>query len=111
MGKEQLQSDAVMGVESDDDDSPGCRNNQDGCSLDLSDRSVLSTSPEVEINFVKAVSLSSLIHPTHEPYSQSTYSQSDAMPSHSLLSLIGAQSSLMEACDEFGVSIHEFQHL
>ncbi|KKA22697.1 Fungal specific transcription factor [Rasamsonia emersonii CBS 393.64] len=70
-----------------------------------------SGSPDVESNFVKAISLSSLIHPTHEICSSPLPTRRDMSSSSSLLNLVGAQTLLTETCNVLGLSIRMFQRL
>jgi hypothetical protein len=108
--KEQWQGDNDLDVESGDDDC-AVYSEQGTESYDLGEDSDSSDSPDVEINFVKAVSLSSLIHPTHETCSSPTAPRGDPISSSSLLNLVGAQNLLMDACDVLALSIQEFQRL
>lgn len=69
-------------------------------------------SADMASNFVKAIGLSSLIHPTHDlceiflPPGQGTISSSG-----SLLNLVGAQELLLDACHVLNVSLPQFQYL
>ncbi|KEF57228.1 uncharacterized protein A1O9_07418 [Exophiala aquamarina CBS 119918] len=78
---------------------------------DPGDDSDFSNSPEAAINFVKAISLSALIHPTHEPCSSPELVPKSSVSSGSLLNLVEAQTLLTETCHMFHMSIQVFQHL
>ncbi|KAJ5982942.1 Fungal specific transcription factor [Penicillium waksmanii] len=66
---------------------------------------------DVESNFVKAIGLSALIHPTHDLCLLTLPMKQETILSGSILNLAGAQSLLMDACDAFGLSLEGFQHL
>ena len=78
---------------------------------DSSSSDVQSNSTDVESNFVKAISLSSLIHPTHDLCLLPVSMRQDTVSSGSLLNLAGAQTLLMDACNTFGLSLQDFQYL
>lgn len=78
---------------------------------DMNEDSNHMTSSEIEHNFVKAVSLSSLIHPVHEIQSPSPPPRGNIAASTSLLDVIGTQTLLMEACEVLSLSILDFQRL
>jgi hypothetical protein len=72
---------------------------------------VQSSSADLESNFIKAISLSSLIHPTHDLCLLPVPMRQDTKSSGALLDLAGAQTLLMDACNAFGLSLEAFQHL
>ncbi|PSN63044.1 hypothetical protein BS50DRAFT_558840 [Corynespora cassiicola Philippines] len=69
------------------------------------------SSSNIETNFAKAVNLSSLIHPGHEAYSHPSSLGGDVPASASLLSLIGTEFLLVEACEALDMTIYDFQRL
>lgn len=70
-----------------------------------------SSSAEAENNFVKAMHISALMHPTHEILSSPVPLRKDSTSSTSLLNLYDAQSRLAEACDVLGLTMQVFQQL
>ncbi|KAJ5379386.1 Fungal specific transcription factor [Penicillium cosmopolitanum] len=86
-----------------DEDSP---NEHSAESYDIQ-----SNSTDVESNFVKAIGLSALIHPTHDLCLLPVPMRQETTSSGSLLNLAGAQNLLMDACIAFDLSLEGFQHL
>ncbi|KAJ5998973.1 Fungal specific transcription factor [Penicillium sp. IBT 35674x] len=92
-----------------------------GISFDMTDRrfnpSVQATpSPpggdlDIESNFVKAIGLSSLIHPTHDRRQSDVLSMDKDTSSTSLLNLASAQNLMADACDVFGLSLPGFEYI
>lgn len=70
-----------------------------------------SSSAEAENNFVKAMHISALMHPTHEILSSPVPLGKDSTSSSFLLNLYGAQDRLAEACDVLGLTMQVFQQL
>lgn len=71
-----------------------------------------TTVTDIASNFVKAIGLSSLIHPTHDLRNSSEDRDQSTMPSSSyLLNLAGAQDLLMDACHVLEVTLPQFQLL
>lgn len=66
---------------------------------------------EVERNFVKAISLSSLIHPNHEVCPINRPSRQGPQARTSLLSLARVHDILHEVCIQLQLSIDRLQYL
>lgn len=64
----------------------------------------------IESNFVKAIGLSSMIHPTHDKCAIYPPSPDSTTMPGPLLNLTAAQSLLTDACEVFGLSLQEFQY-
>ncbi|KAF2815542.1 uncharacterized protein BDZ99DRAFT_198166 [Mytilinidion resinicola] len=70
------------------------------------------SSDTAAINFVRAISLSSIIHPTHESCLTPPPSISDGSPSSGFfINLAGAQDLIMQACQALNLSIRTLQSL
>ncbi|KAJ4142007.1 hypothetical protein NW754_014797 [Fusarium falciforme] len=80
----------------------------DDASTDVSD-----TSDQAAANFVRAISLSSLIHPTHESRQEPPSQQSAAAASSDgfFINLVGAQRLIDQACDALNISVDNLQTL
>ncbi|KAJ5538193.1 Fungal specific transcription factor [Penicillium frequentans] len=66
---------------------------------------------DIESNFVKAIGLSSLIHPTHDRRQSDFLFMDKDISSTSLLNLASAQNLMADACDVFGLSLPGFEYM
>lgn len=82
----------------------------DDASTDVSE-----SSDQAAANFVRAISLSSLIHPTHEsrqePPSPSQQSAAAVSSDGFFINLVGAQRLIDQACDTLNISVDNLQTL
>ncbi|KAL5591184.1 hypothetical protein FOVSG1_010073 [Fusarium oxysporum f. sp. vasinfectum] len=79
---------------------------QDDESTSMSDSSEIAAT-----NFVRAISLSSLIHPTHESRHQPPSRATQALPEGFFINLLGAQKLINQACEAMGISVDALQIL
>lgn len=66
---------------------------------------------DIESNFIKAIGLSSLIHPTHDRRQSDVPVMDKDIFSTSLLNLASAQNLMADACDVFGLSLPGFEYM
>lgn len=66
---------------------------------------------DIESNFIKAIGLSSLIHPTHDRRQSDFLFMDKDISSTSLLNLASAQNLMADACDVFGLSLPGFEYM
>jgi hypothetical protein len=78
----------------------------DGEPTDLSDSSELAAT-----NFVRAISLSSLIHPTHESRHQPLSRAAPVLSDGFFINLVGAQRLIDQACETMSISVSDLQAL